>query len=220
MTVYRYDKTLKVGRKEKPKTLFYAVLIVLAIGLAVFLLITRGNDSIAVDGRAVRISNDPYIEFKTGYFRFTVSNSWAEAKDLGNSTDTFVYRKYKQSSPLGVLTVKVNAGAPNLITNVVPVEVEAGKITLIGSISEHCSNFVPAGSNLDPREVSVEEVTFRCWTDGSTYISSVGSRGGNLELSLLRTNGETANYSISYQNTSFDVDKKAILEILKTFEAL
>lgn len=220
MTVYRYDKTLKVGRKEYPRSLIYAFLIVLVIGLAVFLFITRGNDSDAVNGQAVQISNDPFVEFKTEYFKFTVSNSWAAANDLGNGADTFVYRKYKQSNPLGVLTVKVNAGVPNLITNVVPVKIEAGKITLIGSVSEHCSNFVPEGSNLDPREITVEEVTFRCWTDGTTYISSAGSRGGNLGLLLTRTNGEIAIYSISYQNTSFDVDKKAILEILKTFEAL
>ena len=218
MTVYRYDRTLKVGRKKTSHTLLATIIIVLAIGLAAYFLLNRNNDSRVVEGREVQVSNDPFLVFTSEYFKFTASKSWAEAAELGNNTDTFVYRKYKSTTPLGVLTIRVNAGSPNLTTNVVPIRLQEGKIAEIGSPSEHCSNSVPASSNLDPQNVVVEEVAFRCWTDGTTYISSAGERGGDLELLLLRPIGETATYSLSYQSTSFETDDKAILEVLKTFE--
>lgn len=218
MAVYKYDKTLKVGKKQSGRTLLVTAVLVLIIGLVTYLLIIRRNDSGVVDGKAVQLSNDPYQDFTTKYFKFTVSKSWAEAPELGNNADTFVYRKYKQSNPLGIMTIRVNSGYPNLITNIVPLKIENSVIAGIGSVSDHCSKFVPAGSNLDPHTVVAEEVTFRCWTDGTTFISAAGSRGGNLEVELLRPNSETAKYSISYQSTAFETDKKAILEVLKTFE--
>lgn len=218
MTVYKYDKTLKVGKKQSQRTLLITTVIVLIVGVVAYLLIIRNNDSGTVDGKAVRVSNDPHQDFTTKYFKFTVSKSWDEAPDLGNNIDTFVYRKYLQSNPLGILTIKVNAGVPNLITNVVPLKIESGKIANIGTLSDHCSKFVPPGSNLDPHTVVTEDVTFRCWTDGTTFIAAAGSVGGNLELTLMRPNSETAKYSISYQNTSFDADKNAIIDVLKTFE--
>ncbi len=218
MAIYRYDKTLKVGRKQTPHSLLITIILVLIIGLIGYYLLNRNNDQGAQSGKAVTVSNDPYIEFETEYYKFKVSKAWAEAIDIGDNQGTFVYRKYKGPNPLGILTIKVNAGAPSLTTNVVPIEVIEGKIVKIGSVSEHCSKYVPQGSNLDPHIVTGEGVSFRCWTDGTTFIASAGSKGGNLEIPLIRPNGETAKYSVSYQSTSFETDHKAILEVLKTFE--
>jgi len=184
----------------------------------VYFLISRNNDSDAVSGKTVSVSNDPFLDFETKFFKFTVSKAWAEAKELGDNQNTFVYRKYRGPNPIGILTIKVNAGASNLITNVVPVKIEEGKIAEIGQVSGHCVKFVPAGSNLDPHNVVALEVSFRCWTDGTTFISAAGAIGGNLEMSLRRPSKELAKYSISYQNTSFETNEGAILEVLKTFE--
>ncbi|MEK7472259.1 MAG: hypothetical protein AAB624_03375, partial [Patescibacteria group bacterium] len=90
MTVYRYDRTLKVGRKKTSHTLLATIIIVLAIGLAAYFLLNRNNDSGVVEGREVQVSNDPFLVFTSEYFKFTASKSWSEAAELGNNTDTFV----------------------------------------------------------------------------------------------------------------------------------
>lgn len=217
MAIYRYDKSVKLYRRSRPKTLLLTLSLVLVIGLVIFLLINRGNDSGVVGGREVRVTNDPYQTFVTDYFSFTVSKSWLEAKDL-NSEGVSVYRKFKGTNPLGILTIKVNAGYPSLITALVPVSVLDGKVNKIGDVSEHCSKFLPSGLNLDPHDVVAYEVSFRCWTDSTAFLVSAGVSGGGLELPLLRPSGELSKYSISYQSTSFETDRNAILEVLKTFE--
>lgn len=219
MTVYRYDKRVKLYRRSRPKTLLITLVLLVAIGMAVYFLLNRENDGGAITGSAVRLSNDPTQTFTTEFFSFTAAKSWVEARDLSNFSDTYSYRKIVSASPVGTLTISVNSGHRDLITNSVQLVVESGKVTKIGSVSEHCSNFVSEGSNLDPHDVVVESVSYRCWTDGTLFIAAAGKAGGGLEVPLLRPNGETANYAISYQSTSFEPDKNAILEILKTFQA-
>lgn len=219
MAVYRYDKSIRLYRRSRSKTFLIFLLALLGIGLITLFLITRGNEAAVTSGKKVRVSNDPYLTFTTEYFSFKASKSWSEAKDL-NTKDTYVYRKYNSTTPIGILTINVNAGYPSLITAVVPVTITGGLIDEVGAVSDHCSKFLPGGLNLDPHDVVVEEINFRCWTDSTALIVSAGVRGGGLELPFLRPGGEIAKYSISYQGTSFNNDKNAILEVLKTFRAL
>lgn len=218
MTVYRYDKRVKLYRRSRPKTLLITLVLLIAIGVAVYFLLNRSTGGDAVTGNAVRLTNDPLQTFTTDYFTFTASKSWAEARDLSNFTDTFSYRKIVSASPVGTITIQVNNGHRDLITNLVQVDVDTGKIKDVGSVGEHCSNFVPDGSNLDPHDVTVEGVDFRCWTDSTLFIAAVGAEGLGLEVPLLRPNGETAKYAISYQSTSFHTDNNAILEVIENFE--
>lgn len=219
MTVYRFDKRVRLYRRSRPKSLMITLALVILLGAGAFIYLNRSDDSTAVVGKSVRVSNDPTQTFSTEYFSFTAAKSWAEARDLSNFTDTFTYRKIVSSSPVGTLTINVNSGFRSLITNSVSLIVDSGKIVSVGKVSEHCSNSVPEGSNLDPRDVIVGGVSYRCWTDGTLFIVAAGQEGGGLEITLLRPNGESAKYAINYQSTSFEPDKNAILEILRTFEA-
>lgn len=219
MTVYRFDKHIYVRRRRILKMLALSFCIVIALAGTMYILFLRADGQSPTEGRSVTVSHNPFSEFSTNYFRFSASSAWRVAEDLGNTTDTFVYRKYNDTTPVGLLTIRVNVPNQTLNTGVVPVSVRDGRITEIGMPSEHCSKFLPPGHNSDPQNVVVEDVGFRCWTDGTNYIVSAGARGGGLELPLKRINGEVALYSITYQNTAFEEDKDAILEVIRTFEA-
>lgn len=219
MTVYRFDKHMHVRRRRFLRLSALSLAIVVVLFAALYFFFLRSDAQTPVDGKSVNVVHNPFSEFSTNYFRFSASSAWRVAEDLGNESDTFVYRKYNGATPIGLLTVRVNVPNQTLNIGIVPVVVKDGRITEIGLPSEHCSKALSAGHNSDPQNVVIEDVNFRCWTDGTNYIVSVGARGGGLELPLKRINGEVAQYSITYQNTAFEEDRDAILEVVRTFEA-
>lgn len=219
MTVYRFDKHIPVRRRRFLQFSALSLGVVIVFFVAFYFLFLRSDGQTPVEGQSVTVEHNPFSEFSTNYFRFSASSAWRNAEDLGNDTDTFVFRKYNDTTPTGLLTIRVNTPNQTLNVGVVPVVVKDGRITEIGMPSEHCSKVLPAGHNSDPQNVVVEDVSFRCWTDGTNYIVSVGARGGGLELPLKRINGEVALYSITYQNTASEEDRDAILEVVRTFEA-
>lgn len=158
--------------------------------------------------------------FETDWFSFEAPKDWVFVENLSTPPTKFVYKDYLGDKATGLLTVYVNS-APNSdeasFTNIVSTSVRAQTSLEAIKTSEHCKTVVPDKNNRSPQTVTLDQVTFSCYTDGVNFYAAAGAVDGTPNIKMLRGDLSEATYVITYRNIGYDSNPQALQRVISTF---
>lgn len=160
--------------------------------------------------------------FRSSYFEFSDTEKWVYAPN-DSTANKITYLLYESGVPAHSLTVYVNQTPLQYdlaVTRALPVQIKNGNTFSVGAISPLCNTVYKPTDPKVIRSASLSGTTILCVPDSPEYLVAVGQIGGDYNLTLTRSDGETANYIIIYHNLSIDPDPSPFLRIMKTFKAL
>ncbi len=160
--------------------------------------------------------------YTTDHFQFQTPTKWRAIPEE-TKNGRYVYRQFNGSLIEQEIAVDVSNTQPPLaltqITHVLPVTAsEEGFLRVEPSGLEHCKKAVKADTNRTIQMVTMNKVSFPCSPTGTNYVVSVGLVGGSHIMPLSRPSGGTANYTITYKNTTALPTARDFLNIIETFE--
>lgn len=159
------------------------------------------------------------IVFRTPYFQFQAGKTWTEvAKET--TDNKFVYRALKGPIVEHDLTIYVNPSIQQLdATRIQPVEPQPdGTLKVTEGISDHCDTTLPAGNKDREQVMNLKGVTFMCDADDTIYDVLVGKVKGTPFMDLIRPDGSTARYVISYRDLTASPSGRELREIVRSFQ--
>jgi hypothetical protein len=160
--------------------------------------------------------------FKSSYFQFSDTSNWVYAPN-DSTANKLTYLLYEAGVPAHSLTVYINQTPLQTdlaVTRALPVQIVNGNAFSVGSLSAPCSTaYAPAAPKVI-KPVLIGGTSILCVPDSPEYLVAVGQQGGDYNLTLKRSDGETAQYIIIYHNLSIDPDPSPFLRIMQTFKAL
>lgn len=156
------------------------------------------------------------------YFQFQTSKKW---RSIANETREghYVYRQYngplvEQEFIVDVNPITTEALALTQTTRVLAARVsDSGTLKPEGTVSEHCKKSVKAGDK-SPQIVKMNQVSFACNPDSTSYTVVVGLVGGTNDMNLTRPDGTKAVYRLTYQNVTAQPTARDVDNIVETFE--
>lgn len=156
------------------------------------------------------------------YFQFQTSKKW---RSIANETREghYVYRQYngplvEQEFIVDVNPISTEALALTQTTRVLAARVsDSGALKPEGAVSEHCKKSVKAGDR-SPQIVKMNQVSFACNPDSTSYTVVVGLVGGTNDMNLTRPDGTKAVYRLTYQNVTAQPTARDVDNIVETFE--
>ena len=174
--------------------------------------------------------------FQTPYFRFQADSNWREVTDELNLANVaagshqYLYRGFEGNFIEHELWVTVNLPQDyilerhNIPTRVLPVRIEPdGTLTVTNSVSETCFDSLPdpEKSNVAPRTLTQEEITYYCDPNNvNNYTVAVGVPGGTTRLLMPQSDGESVEVTITYRNVTATPEARQLRSILSTFRSL
>jgi hypothetical protein len=222
MPRYHYD--VSINRQKRFIRWFKKILLLCAGVVTIILMIIivdtirQGRDDNTETGTPVITEFNPAIrEFESAYFKFTTPSNWRRITD--ETTDKqYVFRSYRGDLVEQELKVYVNDPTADLLAvRVLPVRVDEKGHLIPGGVSEHCSKAAGTTKSSGPVNVTMEQVTFSCQTDGTNFLLVVGERGGGTSLKLKRPSGGEATYSFIYRSSSVPTNTTDLIDILNSF---
>jgi hypothetical protein len=156
--------------------------------------------------------------FKTEYFQFQTDKKWTFMPKESTSTK-FIYRKYNKTLLEHQLTIKVNNDEPLIeSTHVLPATITTNGTFQLKALSDHCKTAKSIDKTKNPVQVVHAKVNMMCKWDSSNFVAVVGLEGGSSKLTMKRTNGQIANYTITYNNVKFSPDGSELMQLLESFQ--
>lgn len=165
--------------------------------------------------------------FKSPYFQFQANNAWREVT-AESTANKFVYRSYNNTLLEHELVVYVNQipDANEFKSNrVLPVSVVSadGQTSHFSmtQVSDSCGSALnPAIKPPDVQAVTFKNVSFLCFGKISEYNVLVGLSGGNTNITMKRTDGSTAVYTIQYKDLRAINSPTEINQIISSFQTI
>lgn len=160
--------------------------------------------------------------YRSAYFEFKDTAKWYYSPKESTATK-LVYKMNVGGLPGHALTVYVNQTPLQndlAVTHALPAQVKDGNVIVPGDLSDHCGKLYQPNELKRIRPVSINGTSVLCVPDSPQYVAVVGQAGGDYNLKLRRTTGETANYIIIYRNLMIEPDPGVFTRIMKTFRAL
>jgi hypothetical protein len=158
--------------------------------------------------------------FETDWFSFEAPKDWIYVDSLSTPPTKFVYKDYLGDKATGLLSVYVNSAPTSdesSFTNIVSSSVRAQTALEAIKTSEHCKSAVPDKNNRSPQIVTVDQVTFSCYTDGVNFYAAAGAVDGTPTIKMLRDDLTEATYMITYRNIGYDANPQALQRVVSTF---
>lgn len=156
--------------------------------------------------------------FTSDYFQFQAGRDWKHIANESSNT-RFVYRSFRGALVERNMTVAINpTTSPEPTTRVLPVQLSLDNQLLPKQVSKHCRQSLPGNGPLLPQAAEMGGVRFLCNPDGTDYSVQVGMIGGSAPMLITRPNGQSATYSVTYQDVTAHPNDKELQEILKTFQ--
>jgi hypothetical protein len=226
---YKLDKPLygerhKIRRASNALLFLLVVFILAALGFGFFKLNEQNKPGAGTSKRGKTLTQ--YIGgpklFKSTYFEFTDTNDWKFAAN-DSSTNKFTYLLNVDGVPARSITVYVNQTPLqyNLATTrVLPISILGGDGFNVTNISQPCSTLYTSADKQVIKTVSMAGTSFLCVPDSPSYTVILGQINGTYNLSLVRANGQAANYIIIYRDLSVDPDPGPFLNVMKTFRSI
>ena len=160
----------------------------------------------------------------SAYFQFQTPDKW---RAIANETKDghYVYRQYDGPLVEQEFVIDVNKTTEVALplvqtTRVQPVRTsEGGTILLEGAVSDHCKKSVPKGTDHTPQMIKINQVTFACNPDSTSYIVTIGVIGAGESIMLRRVDGSNATYRMMYKNVTAQPNARDLDDMLRTFEA-
>jgi hypothetical protein len=226
--LYRHNEPLHINRQRKSRrwlrVLFALLIAVIVAGaiLAYILLHLRTQSSKSVVGAKYTHNIAGPTVFKSEYFEFSDTAQWYFSPS--NSTPYKFTYLLNQDGVLGYsVSVYVNqrpAGEDLATTRVLPVQIKNSNSFTIGQVSDPCGTLYKPSDLKFIKMVSLSGTTMECIPDSPQYIVIAGQVGGSFNLTLKRTNGQTANYIIIYHDLTATPDPGPFLKFMQSFQSL
>jgi hypothetical protein len=219
---HSYHRQTRFIKRVKRLLLALIIVILLAgayLAIDAMLQQRRSNQESAPSEKTTSIYAPKTQFFSTQYFQFEASNDWAHMANE-SSGNKFVYRRAQRGIVSQNLVITVNDGKPVAeVTRVLPVEVGPGGNLIPGTVSDHCSKYLPKTAAKISQMVTVEGVEFLCDYDASDYLVVIGAKGSSPPVKLTRPNGESATYTIMYMNVTATPEGEEIKRMMSTFHS-
>lgn len=211
--------------------IIYAIIFLVIVAGAVYFYIYYARDKVVNQNNISEKTNSvvaPTINtFRTSFFQFQASNTWVEVPKE-TTKNRFVYRSYKENLLEHEITIYVNE-TPNQnslrINRVLPVTIsesdEGVSRFAPEDVSESCAkaldkNAIPP----DVQNVTFKKVSFLCYGNINQYNVIVGEVGNNANMTLKRSDGSSAVYSIFYKDLRAINGPSEIMRIASSFQSL
>lgn len=215
-----YRKRKRIIRRRKIAAVF--VMIVLLVGSVWFAYVSymaeNYNDPLQTTSAPTSSYVAPNIQvFRSPYFQFQTNRTWSE--DAAASTaNRFAYRSMRGNLLEHTLLVYVNSSPDDLkASRVLTATLNGNRGLAPGKVSAQCGK--TTGNTRGTGSMMIlEQVSFRCFGDVSTFSVLVGMPGGTPEIKLPRPDGSTASYTIYYSNVTDAPDAAQLIEILNSFQ--
>ena len=161
--------------------------------------------------------------FTSSYFQFSDTSKWTYAPN-DSTAAKLTYLLYVNGLPAHSLTVYVNQTPLQddlAVTRVLPVQLKNNNsFTITGDIAGPCGGLYQPTDLKRIKTVALGGSNILCVPDSPQFSAVVGQVGGDYNLRLRRSDGETAQYIIIYRNLTVDPDPAPFVRIMKTFKAL
>ncbi len=229
MTYRAKDQHYRKLRRAKFLWRGFFALVVLFVGVIGWLVADyilhadqRNQTTVSVEGS--KVQGLDVSAFRTDYYYFQASTEWRELVDDGLE-DGYTYIKSDGDLITQRLQVYVNRSGLEKdqdlkITNVLPLDVEADHFANFGSVSEHCDKGWTNALNRDPARINFEKVSFVCAPTSQQYNVIFGERGGDENITVQKSSGETAEITIIYSDLTAYPSSGDIYNIAKRFQIL
>ncbi len=162
----------------------------------------------------------PSVEiFRTAYFQFQANKAWlVDAKET--TANKFVYRLFRGPLIEHELNIYINPPIqPIDVSYVQAVRPNAdGTLELLSGISDHCNSALPETEKKQIRSVELNNTTFICRGDGSSFDVIVGQVGGGPYIELKRPDNTHARYMIVYKDLTANGSGRELKGILESFQ--
>ncbi len=211
----------KRAKKVRKLSFFLVVLTFLFVGVVSFDWIAtklRSSTSVVSVESNATVQSSTINIFRTPFFQFQADDSWSEVPEVSTETK-FVYKSLNGPLVEHQLTVFVNEKAPAKFaaTRVFTTELDKGLFKKVSGTEKHC-NTDEEGLKNEPKVVTFNQVTFNCDLGSNIFRVFVGIIGGTNEIAATRQNGETATYTIIYDDLTFLPSANQINSIMSTFQ--
>lgn len=225
--IYRSDVSMRVKHKRKFRRTITVIASLLALILAAGGLFLW--EVMHLSHQPSRPSNGPTFVSKVAgptvynseYFKFSDINKWV--LDKHDSTyDEFTYQQYQGGVLAYSFTVYVNktpVESDLAVTHVIPVTISDGNSFTVGAVSGDCNTAYAPTDLKRIKTVALSGTSMVCVPDSPQYTVIVGQSGGNYNLSLRRSDGQTANYVIIYNDLSVSPTAAPFISVLRSFQA-
>lgn len=156
------------------------------------------------------------------YFQFQTSKKWRAIANESRDGH-YVYRQYNGPLVEQELTIDINPISAQVLalvqtTRVLAASVsESGALKPEGVVSDHCKTVVKSNDK-SQQLVKINQVTFACNPDSTSYAVAIGLVGGTNDMNLIRPSGGKAVYRITYQNVTAQPSPRDVDNIVETFE--
>lgn len=231
----KYNKNLNYRDRRrlliKLRIIYFIVALLLVAGAIVLYWVYIRDDVInekTVSEQTTSVVAPTITTFKTPYFQFQAATSWVEAPKE-STVNKFVYRSYDKTLLEHQLTVYVNQIPDPMefkATRVLPVDVvtDPGSKSsrfVLSDVSEPCTpalkkDVIPP----DVQVVNFKGVTFTCYGMINQYNVLIGKLGGETNITMIRTDGSSAVYTIQYKDLRAVNNPTEINQIANTFQSL
>ena len=225
MSRYRFGRQGVASQSEKSNTRTFIkaaiVTVILLIPAVIYVIYTTLPPS-PVTGKTIdKGFFDPFTTIETDWFSFRVEKTWQEVTELMVKDKVYVYREMQGSNPQGILTIYINstpAGYEDFFTRMVPVTVKEDGSLMAQDMQPHCDTLTNPVATTN-RIVTQADASFMCWAGGRVMYAVASEVGGDTAITMKRTNGETANYMITYRNLAFTENDTTMTRVLNTFKS-
>jgi hypothetical protein len=214
--IKRFNRWLMAG-------LLFICLVVLAVvvSLALWFLHQQNENAAQPSSRGETTINNPFKTFETDYFTLKADETWQFVREE-SSSNTFVYRSFRNGLVLRDVTVFVNTLPPNLLLTGILSADAAGDRFKIRGISGHCKKALPPNyldATRNPADVIIDGVSFTCQADNDQTILGTGIRSSGLSASLKRQNGTRAGYFLLYHDLESNPKTAVFKDIIEGFRS-
>lgn len=226
MGSYRYGKQAVASKQQSSARTFWrvtSITLLLLIPIAVYIVLTTLPPS-PVTGKTIdKGTFDPFTTVKTDWFSFKVEKTWQSVPELTTDGKVYTYREMQGPNPQGLMQIFINStpkSTESYFTHVVPVSVKDERSFLAKDVLPDCSTTNPDKLAQNYVKLTQGDTTFLCWIGSPIFYSVAGEIGGDSTIKMLRENGSTAEYIITYRNLAFVASEGSFSKVLNTFRSL
>ena len=199
----------------------FIVLIIAAAALVTADIIhSHAHQTTPLSQQSTVIQQASITVIRSQYFQFQAPTGWEEIAGSGVN-GKYIYRNNNNGLIDQELEIYVNVtqSIPLTAEYVLPVQIWPNGRLTSGEVSDHCKTGAPKGISETSLPIVFQSIHFNCHVDGTDYTVLIGVKGGTPQLTLTRSNGSTAQYTIVYHDLTANPGPGQLTKIIGSFQA-